>query len=89
MPGSITSSSDGVEHARLAAEARERGLAVARDVHLVPVGLEVEAQAHREVGLVLDHQQARHQVRTIRGSSMVNVEPRPSPSLVADTRPPC
>ena len=80
-------------------EQRQRLLAVAGDGHLVALGLEVEAQAVGDVRLVLDDEDAAHAdfgcsatasaSPAKRGSSTVNVAPRPSPSLWANTRPPC
>ena len=49
--------------------------------------VEVEAEAVRDVLFVLDDQDAAHRAR--RGSSRVKVAPCPSPSLSANTRPPC
>lgn len=80
---------DGIEGRGGLGQPLQRGLAVGGQGHLVPVCLEVEAQAHGQVRLVLDDQDARHQGLTSRGNSMVKVDPRPSPSLVAKTRPPC
>ena len=80
-------------------EQRQRLLAVAGDRHLVPLGLEVEAQPVGDVRLVLHDEDAAHAdfgcsatasaLPAKRGSSRVKVAPRPSPSLWANTRPPC
>ena len=80
---------DDVEDAALVEQQVERLLAVGRDDGLVAFGLEVEAQAVGDVLLVFDDQDAAHDQSSRVGSSSVNVAPRPSPSLCANTRPPC
>ena len=65
----------------------ERLLAVAVDVHLVALGLEVEAEPVGEVGLVFDDEDPAQLI--ILGSSSVKVAPLFSPTLSANTRPPC
>ncbi len=69
-------------------------LAVGRNFHSVSFGLQVEAQALRQVRLVLHHQHAAHGSVTFRGNSFlgnsrITVVPFPAPSLCAKTRPPC
>ena len=78
---------------------RQRLLAVVGDGHLVAFGLEVETQAVGDVRLVVHDEDAAHAgfdcsatasaSPAKRGSSTVNVAPWPSPSLCANTRPPC
>ena len=80
-------------------EQRQRVLAVVGDGHFVAFGLEVEAQAVGEMRLVVHDEDAAHAdlgcnatasaSPAKRGSSTVNVAPCPSPSLCANTRPPC
>ena len=76
-----------VEDAPLFQQEIERLLAVCRDDRLMAFGLEIELEAVGDVLLVFDDQDSTHVVS--RGSSSVNVAPRPSPSLCANTRPPC
>src|ERR1700704_3206567 len=64
-------------------------LAVRRNFYGVSFGLQVKAQAIREVRLVLAHQNPAHATVTFRGNSRVTVVPFPAPSLSAKTRPPC
>ena len=64
----------------------ERLLAGLRDDHVVSVGLEIEPDSFGDVLLILNDENAAHDVA--RGSSTVKVAPRPSPSLCANTRPP-
>jgi hypothetical protein len=51
------------------------------------LGFEIEAQALGQVRLVFDHQDAAHDA--LLGNSRVTVVPRASPSLSANTLPPC
>ncbi len=69
------------------ADEPERALAVAGDPRREAVGPEALLEERGDPGLVLDDQDAAHDAT--RGSSSVNVAPRPSPSLCANTRPPC
>ncbi len=65
----------------------ERGFAIFHQLDGIAFGFQIEAQASRDVGFILDDQQTAH-TRYTRGSRMVNVLPRPSPSLSALTSPP-
>ena len=77
-----------VERLPLTQRQVERLLAACGDRDLMPLGGQVEADAVGDVLLVLDDQDSAHQPE-VRGSCSVNVAPRPSPSLCANTRPPC
>ena len=87
LPGSITSRTTTSKIRRSFSSRCERPLAVGRDHRVMAFGFEVEPEAVGDVLLVLDDEDAAHVVS--RGSSSVNVAPRPSPSLCANTRPPC
>src|SRR2546429_5484547 len=63
--------------------------AARRNFYRVSFGLQVEAQAVRQVRLVLHDQHPAHATVTFRGNSRVTVVPFPAPSLSANTRPPC
>ena len=84
-----------VEHdqrvgARVRRDARERVLAGLGEVDLVSLGFQVEAQPVREVGFVLDDEDAAHDPvpAAAVGSCTVKVVPWPGPSLSANTVPP-
>src|SRR5439155_8547876 len=84
---------------RLGGELLEGPRAVRLHFHVVPLRLQVEADPVREVRLVLDDEDARHQpaasfgapsspARSIRpGRVTVKVEPRSGPALSAETVP--
>ncbi len=80
---------DGVEALPPAEEHVERRLAVGHRLDAVALGFEVEAQAVGEVLLVLDYQHRRAHLWSPLGRRIVNVLPRPGPSLSAKTCPPC
>src|SRR5208282_43262 len=80
-------------------EPLQSGLAIRRHFHGVSFGLQVEAQALRQMSFILHNQHAAHDAATFRGKSFlgnsflgnsrVTVVPLPAPSLCANTRPPC
>ena len=96
---------DGVERLPIGQQHAERAFAVGHNRRLVSLGFEVEPQAVRDVLFVFDDEDPAHDTTRLerkrydgfaasaadarRGSSTVNVAPRPSPSLCAKTRPPC
>ena len=96
---------DGVERLPVDQQHAERAFAVGHNRRLVSLRFEVEPQAVGNVLLVFDDQDPAHDTTRLerkryggfaasaadasRGSSTVNVEPRPSPSLCTKTRPPC
>ena len=86
MPGSITSSTTTSKARLLGGSRLERRFAGVDHLHLVALGLQVEAQPFGEVLLVFDDQNAAHLAI---GSCSTNVLPRPGPSLSAQARPPC
>ena len=65
----------------------QRALAISRNFNRMPLGLEIELQPLGEMGFVFDDEHSAHAV--LLGSSKTTVVPRPSPSLSANTRPPC
>src|SRR5208337_5551605 len=65
-----------------------RGLfAVPHDFGGISLLLQIEAQPLRQMSLILDHQNAAQAVHL--GSSRMMVVPWPTPSLSANTLPPC
>ncbi len=86
IPGSMTSSTSRSKSRCF----DESNASLARlDIrHLVAFGLEVEPQALGDMQFVFDDQDPAHRCGAS-GSSMVNVLPRPAPSLSAKALPPC
>ena len=76
----------------------QRTFAIAHDGDCVPFGLQVELQTLGQMGFVFDNQNMAHAGHVLRGAgnykftlgnSSTTVVPWPSPSLSANTRPPC
>ena len=77
----------------------KRSFTIADHGNGMPFGFQVELQAFSQVGFVFHNQNMTHASLSIpcrtgtqrftRGNSSTTFVPRPSPSLSANTRPPC